>query len=148
VLHGADLAEAIEKGCDEQPGPGGDLVRIRRGDALAMQDKTVVDATGLVGRSCYLPCTFPSILHACLRYSDDFATAVLETVRAGGDNASRAACVGSLLGAAIGSSRLPGRLVEQLNARAEINELVDRLLSFKSLCVEENGFSAAHRSTV
>jgi ADP-ribosylglycohydrolase len=129
VLQGDALAPAIEAGCAAQGGPMGDLVRIRLGDALAMREKTVVDATGLVGRSCYLPCTFPSILHACLGHPDDFATAVLETVRAGGDNASRAACVGALVGAAVGASGIPEALRRRLNAGAAIEELTDRLLA-------------------
>ena len=148
VLHGADLASAIATGCDAQPGPGGDLVRIRRGDALAMLDKSVVDATGLVGRSCYLPCTFPSILHACLRHPNDFAAAVLETVRAGGDNASRAACVGALLGAASGRSRIPGRLVERLRAGRVIETAIDRLLSIRQRLTAETGCAAARPSPV
>ncbi len=128
VLHGDAPGPAIEAGCAAQGGPAGDLVRIRLGDALAMREKNVVDAAGLVGRSCYLPCTFPSILHACLRHPDDFATAVLETVRAGGDNASRAACVGALLGAAVGASGIPEQLKARLKPRAAIEALSDRLL--------------------
>jgi ADP-ribosyl-[dinitrogen reductase] hydrolase len=128
VLHGDALGPAIEAGCATQEGPAGDLVRIRLGDALAMREKDVVDATGLVGRSCYLPCTFPSILHACLSHPDDFATAVRETVRAGGDNASRGACVGALLGAAVRASGIPEQLKARLKASAAIKALIDRLL--------------------
>jgi len=138
VLRGADLASAIETGCAAQPGPGGDLVRIRRGDALAMAEKTVVDATGLVGRSCYLPCTFPSILHACLKHASDFEAAVLETVRAGGDNASRAACVGALVGAAVGSSQIPGQLVAALRAQSAVDASIDRLLALRDRLKEES----------
>jgi len=148
ALHGADLARAVETSCDAQPGPGGDLVRIRRGDALAMQDRAVVDATGLVGRSCYLPCTFPSILHACLGHPNDFAAAVLETVRAGGDNASRAACVGALLGAAVGRSGIPSRLVERLHAHSLIEASVDRLLSIRRRLTGESDCAAERQSTV
>ena len=128
ALLGTDLETAILAGCEAQTGPGAELVRIRLGDALAMQDKPVVDATGLVGRSCYLPCTFPSILHACLKHRDSFARAVLETVRAGGDNASRAACVGALLGASVGASAIPGHMVERLRDRASIEASIDQLL--------------------
>lgn len=131
LLHGVELASAIEEGCREQTGAAADLVRIRLGDALAMRASSVVDATGLVGRSCYLPCTFPSILHACLRHRDDFGTAVLETVRAGGDNASRAACVGALMGAALGVAAIPAALVEKLEARGDITALLDGLLAVR-----------------
>lgn len=139
ALAGADLGTAIRAGCEAQTGPGAELVRIRLGDALAMQDKPVVDATGLVGRSCYLPCTFPSILHACIRHQDNFASAVLETVRAGGDNASRAACVGALMGATVGASAIPRYLVERLRELALIEELTDQLLASKSKLRAESG---------
>ncbi len=129
ALHGTDLMSAIDSGCRAQQGPAADLVKIRLGDALSMIDNAVIDATGLVGRSCYLPCTFPSILHACIRHSGDFTTAVLETVRAGGDNASRAACVGALMGAAVGIDGIAPRLVEKLEARAAIAGLLDQLLA-------------------
>ncbi len=132
LLHGAELMTAIETACAEQTGPAADLVRIRLGDALSMQASTVVDATGLVGRSCYLPCTFPSILHACLKHQGDFMSAVLETVRAGGDNASRAACVGALMGASIGIAGIPEALIGKLNARHEIEALVEELLALRA----------------
>lgn len=135
LLHGEEMAGAIEAGCAAQEGTHADLVRIRLGDALAMLEKSVVDATGLVGRSCYLPCTFPAILHACLKHAGDFRSAVLETVRAGGDNASRAACVGALMGAALGMAAIPAEWRERLAARAEIAALSEALLSLK----EETG---------
>lgn len=139
VLGGTDLPTAIRAGCDAQTGAGAELVRIRLGDALAMQDKAVVDATGLVGRSCYLPCTFPSILHACIRHQEDFASAVLETVRAGGDNASRAACVGALLGATIGASAIPAFLIERLRDLTSVEASIDQLLDARRKLRAESG---------
>jgi ADP-ribosylglycohydrolase len=131
LLRGIALPAAIDLGCREQTGQAADLVRIRLGDALAMQGSDVIDATGLVGRSCYLPCTFPSILHACLEHRDDFGVAVLEAVRAGGDNASRAACVGALMGASLGLAAIPTAIRERLSARDEILALVDQLLTVR-----------------
>jgi ADP-ribosylglycohydrolase len=128
LLCGEAIEAAIDTACEEQSGPAADLVRLRLGDALSMLEKSVVDATGLVGRSCYLPCTFPGIIHACLKHSDDFNGAVLETVRAGGDNASRAACVGALLGAAVGFSAIPEELIGRLNAAGAILALIDQLM--------------------
>jgi ADP-ribosylglycohydrolase len=132
LLSGTPLEAAIDIACREQSGAGADLVRLRRSDAMAMLEKSVVDATGLVGRSCYLPCTFPSILHACLKHPDDFTKAVLETVRAGGDNASRAACVGALLGAAVGFSAIPEKLIGRLNTSSSILTLCDQLLQLSA----------------
>ena len=142
LLHGGELRTAIVSGCSELTGPGAELVQIRLGDALSMEGSSVVDATGLVGRSCYLPCTFPSIIHACLHHDGDFAAAILETVRAGGDNASRAACVGAIMGAALGTAAIPQDYVRRLRARDEIDALVDCLLALRA----ENGSSAGRRS--
>lgn len=122
------LEAAIDTACREQSGIGADLVRMRRRDADSMLEKSVVDATGLVGRSCYLPCTFPSIIHACLKHPGDLTTAVLETVRAGGDNASRAACVGAIQGAMVGFSAIPEQLIDSLNASSVILARCDQLL--------------------
>ena len=132
LLSGMAIEAAIDTACREQSGIGADLVRLRRSDADSMLEKSVIDATGLVGRSCYLPCTFPSILHACQKHRGNFTTAVLETVRAGGDNASRAACVGAVLGAAVGFSAIPGRLIDSLNASKTILTLCDQLLQLSA----------------
>jgi ADP-ribosylglycohydrolase len=142
LLQGNDLQRAVDRACNELTVPGAELVRIRVSDARSMQGSSVVDATGLVGRSCYLPCTFPSILHACLHHDGDFGAAVLETVRAGGDNASRAACVGAIMGAALGTAAIPEEYLGRLRARDEIDELVDGLLALRA----ENDFSAGCRS--
>jgi len=132
LLDATDIETAIECACREQSGDGGDLVRVRQCDAKSLIDRSVVDAAGLVGRSCYLPCTFPTILHACLKHRDDFGRAVLETVRAGGDNASRAACVGALLGAAVGLTAIPEDLINRLNASRAILSQCDQLLEIRA----------------
>ena len=88
-----------------------------------------VEATGEFGRSCYLPSTFPSLLHAALKHGDDLPTALLECCRAGGDNASRCAVLGAWLGAVHGVRAIPAPWLERLAARTEIEALTERLLS-------------------
>jgi ADP-ribosyl-[dinitrogen reductase] hydrolase len=50
----------------------------------------------------YILHTVPVALHACFRYPDNLRTAILETVRCGGDTDSTAAVVGGIIGARVG----------------------------------------------
>lgn len=129
ILLGGSVQDAIQQAVKNYVGPYSEKIAERLDDALAMQDETVVNATGLVGRSCYLPCTFPAILHAALRHADDFDTGVLETVRAGGDNASRAAVVGAWLGAAHGVHAIPQVWRERMGHLAKVEALSEQLLA-------------------
>lgn len=96
-------------------------------EAQAMQNQSVSDATGEFGRACYLKSTLPSCLHAALKHGDDARTALLETARAGGDNASRACVVGAWLGALHGLSGLPADWLDRLNAQAEVMGLAQQV---------------------
>jgi ADP-ribosylglycohydrolase len=127
LLDGAPLAGAIEAAIGAASGPYAPEIEDRLNDARAMVDLPAIHATGEVGRSCYLPNTFPAILHVLLRHGDDPATAILETVRAGGDNASRAAAVGALLGAAHGIDGLPAAWWERLAARPRLAPPIEAL---------------------
>lgn len=64
--------------------------------------------------SGYVLHTVPVALHACFRYCDDLHTAVLETVRCGGDTDSTAAIVGGILGARVGRGGIPDEWVQSL----------------------------------
>ncbi|MFO1072080.1 MAG: ADP-ribosylglycohydrolase family protein [Geminicoccaceae bacterium] len=129
LLAGTPLAQAIPEAIAAEPGPHGAEMAGMLEDARALQSEGVVAATGEFGRSCYLANTFPAILHAALRHADDPATALIETARAGGDNASRAAVLGAWAGAAHGPAALPEAWCSRLRHRAEIEALTDRLLA-------------------
>lgn len=88
-----------------------------------LQD-TVVDATGTFGRACSLPSTLPSMLHAVLREGHSLPSCLLEIVRAGGDNASRASVVGAWLGAHHSLDAIPAPWRRQLTRGDEIEPLV------------------------
>ena len=129
LLAGTPLPQAIPTAIAAEPGPHGAEMAGMLEDALALRNEGVVPATGEFGRSCYLANTFPAILHAALRHADDPATALIETARAGGDNASRAAVLGAWAGAAHGPAALPEAWCSRLRHRAEIEALTDRLLA-------------------
>ena len=127
LIDGAPLVTAIEAAVAGAPEAYAREIGERLEDARAMLELPAIHATGEVGRSCYLPNTFPSILHVLLRHGDDLPAALLETVRAGGDNASRAAVVGAVLGAALGEAAVPEGWWQRLQARPALEPLIEAL---------------------
>jgi ADP-ribosylglycohydrolase len=67
-------------------------------------------------------------LHAFLKHADDFETCILATIRAGGDNAGRAAMLGSWLGAHLGIQAIPREWRNRLTAASRINAALDKIL--------------------
>lgn len=127
LLDGVPLLAAVEGAIARAPEPYAREIRERWDDARAMADLPAIHATGEVGRSCYLPNTFPSMLHVLVRHGDDLPTALLETARAGGDNASRAAVVGAWLGAAHGEAAIPAGWWARLTAKERLAPCVEAL---------------------
>lgn len=97
--------------------------------AYMLRELDVVTATGRFGQSCPLAQSFPSALHAAWRHQDSFEDAILNTVRAGGDNAGRASMVGAWLGAVHGYEALPQAWLEKLTGHERIANAMDQLLS-------------------
>ena len=75
-----------------------------------------------------MPRSFPSAIQALCRHGDSFEEAILETVRAGGDNAGRAAMLGAWLGAHLGLQGIPAAWRMRLEAGKEIAAGVAALL--------------------
>jgi ADP-ribosylglycohydrolase len=90
---------------------------------------TVREATLTFGQSCPLGNSFPAAVQCALKHGDDFAGAILETARAGGDNAGRGAMIGAWLGAAGGMAVIPASWRERLNKREEITALIERIIA-------------------
>ena len=100
-------------------------VRRKLKEAFQLKHKSTVDATDLLGQSCPLICSFPSAVQATAKHNEDFETAILETARAGGDNAGRAAMIGSWIGARIGAEELPQEWIKKLNRSEEIFTILE-----------------------
>jgi ADP-ribosyl-[dinitrogen reductase] hydrolase len=95
------------------------------------QEKTlneVVEATLAFGQACPLPKSFPSAIHALIKYPDDFASAILATLRAGGDNAGRASMLGAWLGAHLGIVAIPRNWRVKLSRANRISEALEKIL--------------------
>jgi ADP-ribosylglycohydrolase len=128
---GRDIYDALENAI-VQVGPlapefSGEL-RQQTERALAETGKDVTEATSGFGQACPLPQSFPSALHAFLKHSNDFETAILATLRAGGDSAGRGAMLGSWLGAHLGVDAIPYEWRTRLNAAPRISAALDKIL--------------------
>jgi ADP-ribosylglycohydrolase len=60
------------------------------------------------------------------RFGDDFETALVENVMAGGDNAARGLALGMVLGAKLGKAAIPGRWLSDLAAAPRLAAFLDR----------------------
>jgi len=109
------------------PGLSAEL-RQQTQQALAETGKEVTEATLEFGQACPLPQSFPSALHAFLKHSNDFKTAILATLRAGGDNAGKGAMLGSWLGAHLGVDAIPREWRTRLTAAPRISAALDKIL--------------------
>jgi ADP-ribosyl-[dinitrogen reductase] hydrolase len=107
----------------------GEEVRRKSREALEETVSEVVEATQIFGQSCPLPHSFPSTVHALLKHTDDFETAVLATLRAGGDNAGRAAMLGGWLGARRGLAGIPKTWQSRLTNGDKISEAIEKIVS-------------------
>lgn len=108
--------------------------------AASTQNEDVIAATLRFGQSCSLAAAFPAALHCTLKHQDDFETAILETVRAGGDNAGRASMVGAWLGAALGVNAIPQSWRDRLKHRASIHAAVEAIVAKVAPVNDGEGF--------
>lgn len=130
LFNGLDLTDAFQSvgqalAADPVYGPE---IRRKIREALDAVHHTVTTATSRFGQSCPLLHSFPAAIHATMKYRDDFAAAVLETARAGGDSAGRAAMAGAWLGAALGIGGIPEGWRTRLSAHDAIERDVERLI--------------------
>jgi ADP-ribosyl-[dinitrogen reductase] hydrolase len=131
LLRGEDVHNALEQaqkefiGVDRKFWPE---IRYKSQGALEETLNDVIEATQTFGQACPLEQSFPSALHAFLKHADDFETCILATIRAGGDNAGRAAMLGSWLGAHLGIQAIPREWRNRLTAAPRINVALEKIL--------------------
>jgi ADP-ribosylglycohydrolase len=132
LFRGRDVHTALHRAEEQivsvEPQLGKEVRRKSR-EALEETVDEVVEATLFFGQSCPLPHSFPSSIHALLKHTDDFETAILSTLRAGGDSAGRAAMLGGWLGARRGLSGIPKVWRTRLTLGQKISEAVEKIIS-------------------
>lgn len=96
--------------------------------ARAAHDRDVrIDPAWKVSLVYGMPCAvyhqFPAAYYLAARFADDFESAVLHAVNGGGQNQARAMLTGALVGAQVGLSGIPQRLIAGLECAPRVLEL-------------------------
>ena len=79
------------------------------------------------GMPCAIYHQLPAAYYLASRFRDDFESAVLNAINGGGQNMARACLTGALVGAQVGLSGIPKRLVDGLEDHDELVVLAQRL---------------------
>ena len=90
--------------------------------AEEVRDLPTKEAVKQLGQSCPIEKALPSVFLILLKHGDDFETALIENVKAGGDSAARGKVLGIILGAAHGVRAIPERWIEHICARPQIEK--------------------------
>jgi ADP-ribosylglycohydrolase len=102
VLGGGDLKTVLKMTAQEVDGEIGKALRA----ALATDEVDSVAYGEVTGRACHLPMAVPLAFHIMSR-AEDYADAVEQNIRAGGDSCGRAIIIGSIMAAACGVRDIP-----------------------------------------
>src|ERR1700736_832724 len=79
------------------------------------------------GMPCAIYHQLPAAYYLAARFRDDFESAVVHALNGGGQNMSRACLTGALVGAQVGLTGIPKRLIEGLQGREELVSLCQTL---------------------
>jgi len=134
LFNGSTLDDGVRRAAEQvsQLGPEGVVLAGKIAVALSSRDQSVREVTLKFGQSCPLAGSFPAALQCALHHADDFGGALRATAAVGGDNAARAAMIGSWLGATLGIQALPVGWRESLAAHDEIASGVEWLARMAS----------------
>jgi ADP-ribosylglycohydrolase len=132
LFDGHDVKTALHRAEEQivvvEPQLSQEILRKTRG-ALEQTRNAVIETTLRFGQACPLPKSFPSSIHVLLKHPDDFESAILGTLRAGGDNAGRASMVGAWLGAHLGIAAIPKAWRLKLSHADRISTATEKILA-------------------
>ena len=94
---------------------------------LESRDRDTRETIAEWGQMCSVEAGLPGAVHLITRYADDFKTAMVENVMAGGDSSARGMIAGMVLGAAHGMEVIPEPWQAGMTASQRINTLLDHL---------------------
>jgi ADP-ribosylglycohydrolase len=123
VLAGQSPADAMEAVVEADFSNSPITSLITKG--LTSRQRDTREAIAEFGQMCSVEAGLPAAVHLIARYADDFKSALVENVMAGGDSSARGMLVGMVLGAAHGMAAIPEEWVSQLAARERIGAILD-----------------------
>jgi len=120
VLNGSSPVAAIKervKSCENK-----DVAALINA-GLGSKDKETVAAIKEFGPSCGVNGCLPGVIHCIVKYEDNLAKAIEENIAAGGESATRAMGIATILGAHHGADAIPA-YAKQMKAYKTIASLV------------------------
>ncbi len=94
---------------------------------LKSRDRDTRKVIADFGQMCSVEAGLPAAVHLIARHADDFRTALVENVMAGGDSSARGMMAGMVLGAAHGMAAIPEAWQSGMAASERINNLLNQL---------------------
>lgn len=79
--------------------------------------------------ACYISEAFPASLYLAWKYAEDFEAGVTANANLGGDNCHRGTVVGTLIGGAVGISKIPQRYIEGIHESAHLRQQIQKLVT-------------------
>ena len=99
--------------------------------ALAADDMDDLDAIRMLGEGWVAEQTLAIAVYCCLKYSDNFDSAIIASVNHSGDSDSTGAVTGNIIGAYLGASRIPVKYIDRLELIDTIVDMGMRLCEVK-----------------
>lgn len=122
VLHGQAPLAAVEGALSTEFADSNIAPLVTMG--LESKERETRETIAEFGQMCSVEAGLPGAIHLIARYPDDFKTAMVENVMAGGDSSARGMLAGSILGAANGMAAIPGEWVAGMTAGERIRSLL------------------------
>jgi len=125
ILNGKEPVAAMEAALNEQFADSEIAPLVRMG--LQSKDRDTLETIAEFGQMCSVEAGLPGAVHLVARHGDDFKTAMVENVMAGGDSSARGMLAGMVLAAAHGMAAIPEEWISGLNAGERIRTLLEQL---------------------
>lgn len=110
-------------------------------DASEVKD---IDAIHRLGEGWVAEEALAIAVYCALRHEEDFAAAIAAAVNHKGDSDSTGAVTGNIIGARLGMEAIPGRFLDNLEARDVIVEIADDLYAGKAGASDWDGKYVSH----
>lgn len=96
-------------------------------DGVASKDSDTRQTIADFGQMCSAEAALPGVFHLVAKYENDLTEALVQNVMAGGDSAARGMLVATLLGAHAGMDGFPSGWLDELNAKARIEDALAKI---------------------
>ncbi len=123
VLGGQSPTAAMEATCNTYFSESSIAPLVTMG--LESRDRDTRETIAEFGQMCSVEAGLPGAVHLIARYTDDFKTALVENVMAGGDSSARGMMAGMVLGAAHGMAAIPESWKLEMTAGERLTMLLN-----------------------